>query len=382
MASDIDTTELVLTPNGYYHRTCVYGVPKGAHFRDGVITRADGSQYHVPTCLHPGPANRGQSQRATGQNGGSVPSTNGWVAYGANFLPTGRTIHHIGARWIVPPHPQSYPSNATNFLFPGAEDFPATKVVQPVLQYGSSGAGGGQYWSATGWHCGPTCVHGTLITVSQGDVLGGTVDAPNCSGGACDWVIDVEDSTTHASSVFTALHSSLGTQTNDNLTFAVAGAFEIWNMGNFCYGLSGGPHQFTQVSFIDNTGAAFTPSSWIAGFDRSVTPQCGYNETSTSGAEVTLIDSLAPALSASIIGPYTINEGSFATWSAAIEAPGWAPYTYRWSGVLSGSGSSITGSPRSSGNLNLQVIDAAADTADYVVSILVCGSTPDPHCPR
>ncbi len=112
-----DTSDLVLTPNGFYHRSCVYEVPEGARIKQGVITRQDGTSYRVPTCLQPGPAIGGLTNTGGGSKNGNVPSTHGWVAYGSNTIGSGLTIRHIGARWVVPQIPATYGgSSSTNFL--------------------------------------------------------------------------------------------------------------------------------------------------------------------------------------------------------------------------------------------------------------------------
>lgn len=211
-----------------------------------------------------------------------------------------------------------------------------------------------------------------LQTVNVGDLLGGTVDAANCSGGGCDWTITVVDSTLSHSSTLTELAGALGSETDDNYTYAFPGALEIWNMSG-CSELTGGPHPFSQVSFKDNTGSAFSPSWFLAG-DGAVTPQCKYGKSSSASTNITLTDSLAPVLTVSISGPDGVVSGNSGTWYSILGLPGTSPYTYDWSGLLSGSSSSISGSPTSSGYLYLRVIDAAADTAYASLYVTVCPS--------
>ncbi|HEY5086101.1 MAG TPA: hypothetical protein VII66_01970 [Gemmatimonadaceae bacterium] len=368
--TSIDTTEYVLTPNGYYHRSCVYEVPEGAKLKRGIITHRDGTSYAVPTCLHPGPLGGGAPglRLGGGGNGLPVPSTHGWVTYGYNFTASGQTIRHVGARWIVPQIPASY-GGGTNFLFPGAQN--SNTIVQPVLQYGPSSAGGGQYWTVTGWMCGPTCAHGILQQVNVGDVLGGTVDASNCFGGGCDWAITVYDSTLSHSTTLVEGAGSLGSETDDNYNFAVGGALEIWNL-SVCNHLTGGKHLFSQISFKDNNGSTFAPT-WLAGRDTAVVPKSrGYGATSSGSSNLTVLDSLASVLTASIAGPSSVMNGDSGTWDAGVGLPGTPPYTYSWGGILGGSGSSTSGSPPGSGYLDLRIVDAAADTAYASFYVTVC----------
>lgn len=365
---ELDTTDLVLTPNGYYHRGCTFEVPEGATLRDGVITRRDGTSYNAPTCLNPGPVGGGIGAPAASQRRLVVPGYHGWPIYGYAWTSVGQTIRHLAARWVVPQRPAAYTSG-TNFLFPGAQNGYA--IIQPVLQYGPSNAGGGNYWTIGSWICGATCPFSPLQTVNVGDVLGGTVDASNCFDGGCNWTITIVDSTLGRSSTLYEAEGQVGHETDDAYNFAVGGAHEIANLTG-CYQLTGGPHAFTQLAFTDNSGNTFAPS-WYRGVDTSATPKCEYGEASTGSAIVTLTDSLAPVLTTTISGPSGVPQDSSGTWYASLGLPGTSPYTYNWTGVyFSGTASSITAVPSASGYLTLRVIDAAADTAYDSLYVTVC----------
>ena len=222
--------------------------------------------------------------------------------------------------------------------------------------------------------CGPTCVHGSPQSVSVGDVLGGTIDATNCSGGLCDWSIVVRDSTKATSTTLTEPAGAIGSgETGDNYTEAVGGALETWNLAS-CSNLTGGQHLFSQLSFIDNFGSSFV-TAWTKQADPGVDPgACGYGLISSGPSNATLVDSLAPVLTVGIDGPGGVVSGNSGTWNAEIGLPGTAPYTYAWSGLFSGTASSVSGSPTASGYLNLRVIDATADTANATFYVTVCPS--------
>lgn len=66
--------------------------------------------------------------------------------------------------------------------------------------------------------------------------------------------------------------------------------------------------------------------------------------------------STAP-LSITTSGPRSLTDGIAGTWSASVSY-GWTPYTFTWSGVISGTGSSITRVPSGSGYVYLTVVDA------------------------
>ena len=48
-----------------------------------------------------------------------------------------------------------------------------SNIRQPVLQWGTSPAGGGNSWGIASWSCGPQCVHSKLVAVNAGDSITG-----------------------------------------------------------------------------------------------------------------------------------------------------------------------------------------------------------------
>ncbi len=374
-----DTSDLVSTPNGLYHRNCVYAIPEGATIKGGVIVSRDGSTSVVPTCLQPGPVSVGMTPLGAQRNSIVPPGIGAWAvsAKAASYQGTGRTIRYLGARWIVPEIPGTYGgSTSVNYLFPGAVNSASTPtIVQPVLQYGVSYAGGGQYWSIAPWMCGAICVHGALQTVSVGDVIGGTVYATSCGAGKCDWTISVVDSTHSAFSTMFVPSGALNSsgQTDDNYVNPVGGAFEFYNQST-CANLTGGPHVFSQIAFRDNTGTAMNPS-WSINIDPSVSPSCGWNGSVGGTTTVTLLDTLAPVLTVAINGPTGVPLASSGTWTPNVGLVGSPPYTYQWTGILFGTAASISGVPSSSGMLTLQIWDTAGHSASSSLYVTVCAPT-------
>lgn len=83
------------------------------------------------------------------------------------------------------------------------------------------------------------------------------------------------------------------------------------------------------------------------------------------------ISDVPPPLIAEISGPSQVQPNDPAcTWYADVTG-GVAPYSYQWSGVLSGTGSSVSGSPSSSGWLYLDVTDSNqdADGDDFYITV-------------
>ncbi|KAF8319034.1 hypothetical protein DL93DRAFT_268245 [Clavulina sp. PMI_390] len=79
------------------------------------------------------------------------------------------------AKWTVPPLP---PADGQNlFLFISLEPITHTCLLQPVLQYGAYGPGGGNYWAVSNWWSyGWDYYYTTLIPVSPGRVLNGVIE--------------------------------------------------------------------------------------------------------------------------------------------------------------------------------------------------------------
>ena len=123
---------------------------------------------------------------------------NGWLEFIS--ARTNESYGKIAATWAVPPQPTGN-DGQTLFFFPGFEDYSdVISIVQPVLQYGPSGAGGGNYWAVASWNCCPTGTawHSPLLDVSSSDTIVGTI-APTCKAGKnyCPtWNVVSEDKTT------------------------------------------------------------------------------------------------------------------------------------------------------------------------------------------
>jgi hypothetical protein len=64
-----------------------------------------------------------------------------------------------------------------------------------------------------------------------------------------------------------------------------------------------------------------------------------------------------PPYGATIDGVESFSVGDFGSWTADVHG-GTPPYTYSWTGLFTGSGSSISGTMTQSGNLNLDVWDS------------------------
>ena len=193
--------EYVITPFGYFHPSCVLMLAEGETLlADGRVQHADGTvDTTAPACNYPHYTPTGSLAADIGDaSGGGVLVINGWLEYISTT--TTESYGKITATWPVPPAPTSN-DGQTLFFFPGFEDYSnVISIVQPVMQFGPSAAGGGNWWAMSSWNC---CISGDawyspLLDVSSGDTILGTI-APNCKPGnnyCKTWNVVSEDKTT------------------------------------------------------------------------------------------------------------------------------------------------------------------------------------------
>jgi hypothetical protein len=111
----------------------------------------------------------------------------GWIVYaGWTEITTGH-LTLFKTTWKVPPAPSTQ-SGQTIFLFNGIQN--STRIYQPVLQWGPSAAGGGNYWSVASWYVdgqNGQLFHTTPIIVHTDDILTGVMVLTGISGNLCSY---------------------------------------------------------------------------------------------------------------------------------------------------------------------------------------------------
>ena len=174
----LDTTDVVMTPGGLRPRSLVHILQPGEHVsvegghvriietatgnvvKDLGAVATEGEEEAEPSGeSEPGLQDKGWIENAQWRNGGTDP------------------IISFTTTWIVPPAPSSS-DGQTVYLFNGMQPDSAAHILQPVLQWGSSAAGGGNYWSIANWYAdgqgGPATVK-TPVQVNPGTVLQGVI---------------------------------------------------------------------------------------------------------------------------------------------------------------------------------------------------------------
>ena len=160
------TGEYEITPGGIRHKSLIHLV------QPHEVVRLDGERMkrfdtRTETFVEPAPAEHLPELPAPGS---------GWITYGAYTEPAANVIRSMTTTWTVPPEPTREDGQLL-YLFNGLQDSPVTQILQPVLQWGTSPAGGGNSWALASWLVTATDVFRTqtLVEVPPGAVLTGVM---------------------------------------------------------------------------------------------------------------------------------------------------------------------------------------------------------------
>jgi len=272
-----------ITPFGYFHPSCVLPLAEGETLlADGSIERTDGTTEAAASCSYPHYTLTGELVAADATAPGAIDAINyGWLEY---VSATTRTSYgKMSTTWVVPPAPKSEDQQII-LLFSGFEDKNnVVSMLEPVLQFGPTTAGGGNFWAMASWNC---CINGVtrnspLMGVNPGDTVVGTI-SPTCkSGKGCaTWNVVSDDKTTKQTTTLSKTPAE----------------GQVWNWAT---GASILPWDFVQCSdYPANTGVTFTVQlfdqdlklienpGWVgtpAG--KNVKPKCGFGLKVTSTKE-------------------------------------------------------------------------------------------------
>jgi hypothetical protein len=169
--------EFVLTPGGYRHQSLVHQVEAGVavNVATDVIRLMEN-------------ANVIEEIPASPTAPGTVPALgSGWITYFYWNNGTGTAVSSFKTMWQVPPPPSVQDPGEVVFLFNGIQNYGANfGILQPVLQWGVSAAGGGAYWSVASWYVtsGGQAFHTNLVRVNPDDTLIGVMTLTGQNGTA------------------------------------------------------------------------------------------------------------------------------------------------------------------------------------------------------
>jgi len=200
----------ILTPFGYRPSECVHAVEEGEivsfddvdemfRIRKPVITNGVEEmvvRLELPRCSVQMPKRP--------EDRGARADPDGWAAYSL-WLTTTAMDYYTGY-WTIPPTPVQE-GLQTLFLFTGFQNAYASNsradvsIIQPVLQWGSSDAGGSKYWSIASWYVSGS--HASFSPLSSplnsGDIIYGSMELNGKF-----WNITTSDQTLKKSTSLTA----------------------------------------------------------------------------------------------------------------------------------------------------------------------------------
>ncbi|KAJ7319246.1 hypothetical protein DFH08DRAFT_890635 [Mycena albidolilacea] len=175
------------TPGGHRPSSSVYEITAGGSLSIlGAavhVLAADGNIVHVSTASVGGQV----PTKLTGDSSRAL-QTNGWIAYAWWLNPGLAPISSFATTWVVPPAPETY-HGQTIFLFNGIQPNASSAILQPVLQYGPSNAGGNASWAVAIWFVYSTgnAFFTTPVPVDPGATLEATITLIASNGTTFDY---------------------------------------------------------------------------------------------------------------------------------------------------------------------------------------------------
>jgi len=242
------SAEWVLTPSGWQHTSCVHGpVPDGHTVVDtGALTYLRHDATGKLVRLFAPCAKRTPPKSADAVN----PLPEGWSAYAWSRF-SGKTFTSYNGTWSVPAIPKDQGAQ-TLFLFTGFQNnfggsSQVTNIIQPVLQWGSSAAGGGEYWSMASWYV--DSAGNSHWSVLKQSTSGHTIQGNMVLRGIT-WSIEILDVESSVSSTL-----SIATNTSEPYAFVT---LEVYSVSN-CLEYPTGTDMFDNLVFAPEFSPEWTP---------------------------------------------------------------------------------------------------------------------------
>jgi len=256
-ALTVDAQGFVLVPGGRkMHQSCVVKLEDGDTVEDeGVVRRADGTLDQHTCDFEP---------RPVAMENAASTAINGWVEAAHWKAPS--EVHTLGGFWVVPPAPASQGSQ-TIFYFTGTEDAKGSVILQPVLQWGGSAAGGGKYFAIASWYVGNKFSHfSALKRVPSGHTIRGW---QNGGGAGGKWTVSTTDWTANVTTTLNV--SGVPKQTE-----AFAAVLEAYGV-TACNQFPSTARYFSTLSVFDLNNKQLSPkwaNDWVGSAPK--TPACSY----------------------------------------------------------------------------------------------------------
>ncbi len=250
----------VLTPGGYVDRSQIFQIEPGQSVLERVF------RYQVLD------ADRRVVKNIPKRKSNLFPTrANGWVSYTGWENKTGSPITSFTTTWTVPEAPKT-DSGQIIYYFNGIEPKTRDAILQPVLQWGESPAGGGSYWAVANWYVTSSgqALHSPVVRVEPGTILTGVMKLTSRGG-----------KFSYTSEFLGIENSSLPLENTAELTWANE-TLEAYGTGR-CSDYSAANVAFTNIGIV--AGLAEPKIDWVA---KNQVTNCGHkvsviDDSATSG---------------------------------------------------------------------------------------------------
>jgi hypothetical protein len=246
----------VQVPGQLMRADCVHEIPNGAKIVIGEDGQPTGDVMlkgqvfaHYDTCSEAPISTR---HTASENTPGHAPGTpfNGWVedSQESLSLSSSDNIDWESGEFYVPNTPSA--NGGLIFLFNGIAPTAQNWILQPVLQYGTSAAGGGNYWAMASWFVGTGGTwHSPLVRVNSGNTLYGFTEQ-TATGSTLDYTSEAYDLSTGTYSWLSVWSSGL------HWTVAYEGVLEVYNV-NSCSQLPSSGYAYFFDNYVDHGYPAY-----------------------------------------------------------------------------------------------------------------------------
>jgi hypothetical protein len=279
--------DYVSTPNGYFHKSCVYAVPMGAHIDDGDNVTVNGTVTHNPPCAHPVFSSTLPNAEPIPTPSGEQPDppsiSHAWVESSQQNL-SGNGYNALLENMTVPSAvPAFWYDQQTVYLFPGLQGA-GTALLQPVLSFGINAGNTSQgiygtdsYYMYASWIyiSSNNSYYSPPEIANFNDTLTMSMLVVSRSEGNNTWVVQAAD---NQQNVVTYLYYATGLA----LTTAFPAALEVYNISSCNDYPWGGSTEFYDIALREPTNnvwtqysvVPFNPTANQAG--NAFNPSCNY----------------------------------------------------------------------------------------------------------
>jgi len=283
-----DEPQYLRTPGGLGWSSCIYQIPNGAHIKTDLKGKTtvthEGIVEEYPACSKPFKRN----VRSEQVNKRDSPD-DGWQVWTSWNNPDNATFTAFLGDFNVPKSPANWDGGIL-YMFTGLQNDnwipyqgnssnpPETfEIIQPVLQYGQTPAGGGNYWAVASWYVtvDENVFYSQLIQCKDGDNIFGNMSRINESS----WYIGSLNTNNQQSQSVTVDDPRLITQPWAYCTL------EVYEIDDCANDFPAGPLKFTNMKIFDQNGKAVVPS-WQA-FNNG-DDHCGATAVVNSPSSVTI----------------------------------------------------------------------------------------------